>query len=171
MKNDKIDDTLREVVMPNLGMSLDNLCNTYTQFFNSNSKVDRLKLLGNLRLASVDCVQNSKRLIEMFEGKVFEGPLPSINKALASKVQYAMKYSQPGLDVGKDNYLHGAYLQLTQLAKLFVGITPYLATRQKTKDEIKQETVQYLFQIFVVCNDISALCLITSAEPEKNLAQ
>ena len=173
---DNIDDRLRikngqlTGPMPNLGGALDNLCNTYVQFFNSHDKVERIKLLHSMRLASIDAAAKTKILIEAFEGQVWEGPLPGVDKALNKRVQYAMKYSQPGLDVGEDRYLHGAYLQLTQLAKLFVGITPYLPTGQKTKEQIQQEVTQYLFQIFIVCNDIQELCLITNAEPEKNLA-
>lgn len=174
---DKIDDRLRYKgtqltgPMPNLGAALDNVCMTYAQFFNSQDKVERLKLLGNMRLASIDAAAKAKILIEMFEGQVWEGPLPGINRDLNKRVQYSMRYSQPGLDVGESHYLHGAYLQLTQLGKLFVGINTNLSPLQKSPDQIKQEVTQYLFQIFIVCNDITELCLITNAEPEKRLIE
>lgn len=173
---DSVDDRLRYKgtqltgAMPNLGFALDYICLTYCQFFNSQDKVERLKLLGSMRLAAIDGAAKAKTLIEVFEGTVYEGSLPSIDKGLARRVQYAMKYSQPGFDVGEDKYLHGAYLQLTQLGKLFVGIHGTLTPTQKTQEQIKAEITQYLFQIFVVCNDIAELTLLTNAEPEKQLA-
>jgi hypothetical protein len=174
---DHIDDRLRMKgmqltgAMPNLGVALDNLCNTYVQFFNSNDKTERIKLLGSLRLAAIDCQNKAKILIEMFDGTVFEGPLPGVNAALHQRVQYAVKYSQPGLDVGQNNYIHGAYLQLTQLAKGAVGIKPVLNPTPKEKDELKKEVCQYMFEVLTICKDIQELCLITSAEPEKGLVQ
>jgi hypothetical protein len=173
---DNIDDRLRYKgtqltgVMPDVGNALDNITFTYTQFLNSADKVERLKLLGNLRLAAIDCQNKCKALIEFFGGNVFAGPLPSINKGLADRVQYSIKYAQPGLDVGKDNYLHGALLSLTQLAKYFVGIAPKLVAPQEiTREEKAFEVVQYLFNMHNVCDDIAELCLITQAEPEKKL--
>jgi len=172
---DNVDDRMRYKgtqltgVMPDVGNALDNVAMTYTQFFNSADKVDRIRLLGLLRLAAIDCQQKCKALIEFFGGNVFSGPLPSINKELEARVQYSVKYAQPGLDLGENNYLHGAFLALTQLAKYFVGITPMLVAPQKSREEKALEVIQYLFQMHNVCNDIAELCLITTAEPEKKL--
>jgi hypothetical protein len=173
---DNIDDRLRYKgtqltgAMPNLGMALDNLCHTYAAFFNSHDKAERIKLLNDMRLCAIDARNKAKILIEVFGGQVFEGALPGVNKALDQRVQHAIRYSRPGLDVGKDQYLHGAYLQLTQLGKLFVGIAPTPFMAEKPKEKLKEEMVQYLFQIHNVCNDIAELTLITNVEPEKNLA-
>lgn len=174
---DNIDDRLRMKgmqltgAMPNLGVSLDNLCNTYVQFFNSSDKTERIKLLGSLRLAGADCQNKAKILIHIFDGDVLEGPLPDINAGLHQRVQYAVKYSQPGLDVGENKYIHGAYLQLTQLAKRAVGIVPTLNPTPKEKEQLKKEMCQYLFEIFSICKDIQELSLLTSAEPERDLIQ
>jgi hypothetical protein len=174
---DNVDDRMRYQgtqltgVMPQLGMSMDNLCNTYVQFFNSTDKVERIRLLNSLRLAALDAQVKAKQLIEFFGGNVFEGPLPTVDKQLDKRVQYAIKYSQPGLDVGESMYLHGAYLQLTQLGKRFVGIKPTPFLTQKGKEELALEVIQYLFQMHNVCNDIAELCLITKAEPDKKLEE
>ena len=163
---DNIDERLRYKgtqltgVMPDMGGALDNLANTYVQFFNSFDKVERMKLLGNLRLAAIDCSQKSKTLIEFFGGHVLHDPLPAISLDLSNRVQKSM-----------DGNLHGAYLNLTQLAKRFVGIhaNPFVQPAQKPKEEMALELVQFLFQIHIVSNDIAELALITSAEPEKGL--
>lgn len=172
---DNIDDRLRYKgtqltgVMPDVGMALDNVASTYVTFFNSADRTERIKLLGSLRLAAIDCQQKCGALIQFMGGNVFEGPLPGVNKALDARVQYSIKYAQPGLDLGESSYLHGAYLALTQVAKYFVGITPTLVSTQKTPQEKSLEVIQYLFQMHNVCNDLAELCLITKAEPEKKL--
>jgi len=164
---DNIDDRLRYKgtqltgVMPVVGGALDNVANTYVQFFNSFDKVERQKLLGNLHLAAVDCANKSKALIEFFGGQVLHDPLPAISLDLSTRVRKSI-----------DGNLHGAYLNLTQLAKRFVGIhaNPFVQPEKKHPQEMAQELVQFLFQIFIVSNDIAELALITSAEPEKGLA-
>lgn len=172
---DNVDDRMRYKgtqltgVMPDVGNALDNVAMTYTQFFNSADKVDRIRLLGLLRLAAIDCQQKCKALIEFFGGNVFGGPLPGVNKELDARIQYSIKYAQPGLDLGENTYLHGAFLALTQLAKYFVGITPTLVAPTKSREEKALEVIQYLFQMHNVCDDIAELCLITKAEPEKKL--
>lgn len=164
---DNIDDRMRYKgtqltgVMPDVGFALDNVANTYVQFFNSFDKVERQKLLGNLRLAAVDCANKSKTLIEFFGGQVLHDPLPAISLDLSGRVRKSI-----------DGNLHGAYLNLTQLAKRFVGIhaNPFVQPIQKPKEEMAQDLVQFLFQIHIVSNDIAELCLITTSEPEKGLA-
>lgn len=150
---DNIDDRMRIKVMPDLGMTLDNLCNTYTAFFNSHDKAERIKLLNDMRNAAIDCERKSKVLLEMFGGHVIEGPLPAINLDLSRRVQNSINSS-----------LHGAYLNLTQLGKQFIWPS------NKSGLDLAMEKVQILFQIHTVAVDIADLCLITSAEPEKGLA-
>jgi hypothetical protein len=165
---DNIDDRMRYKgtqltgVMPDVGGALDNLANTYVQFFNSFDKVERLKLLGNLRLAAIDCAYKTKTLIEFFGGEVLENPLPSISLDLSRRVEKSI-----------DGNLHGAYLNLTQLAKRFVGIhaNPFVQPEKKHPQEMAQDLVQFLFQIYIVSNHIAELSIITSAEPEKGLIQ
>ena len=67
--------------------------------------------------------------------------------------------------MSENQYIHGAYLQLTQLGKKFVWPST------KTDMELAEEKIQILFQIYIVCNNIAELALITDSEPEKGLIQ
>lgn len=149
---DNVDERLRIKTMPDVGKALDDIGNTYTRFMNSESKSERIGLLNDLRNASIDCERKSLALIEAFGGQVFDNPLPAINKNISASVNRSINGS-----------LHGAYLNLSQIAKKFVY--PSKAPPQ----QLLEEKIQLLFQMHVICKDVADLCLLTDAEPEKKL--
>ena len=71
---DQIDDRMRIKVMPDMGAALDNLCNTYVQFFNSQDKIERQKLLVTIGKAASDCAERTKATLEYMGANVFARP-------------------------------------------------------------------------------------------------
>jgi hypothetical protein len=158
---DNVEDRLRIKAMPDLGKSLDVVDNTYKEFKDSKDRTLRAKLLKDLFRASIDCQSDCKTLIELFGGTVFEDPLPGINKELAKRVRKSTA-----------NDLHNCFNTLTILCKNFVGIsttTRALQPVQKTQEQLAQERVQLLFQMFITLGDLAELTTLTTAEPEKDL--
>jgi hypothetical protein len=162
---DNIEDRLRYKgtqlvgVMPDLGNSIDNVCLTYTLFHNSNDRTQRAKLLRELHVAADECQKNCKTVIEFLGGNLFEGALPNVNKELSKRVRER---------AGDD--LYGAYNTLTLLGKNLVGIHTGVRAIQPivlTDQQKAYERIQLLFQMHIVCADITELSLITDPNPPK----